>query len=72
MEVGEWHPMIGCEEPWHYRNKMEFSFSQNMAGERYLGLMLSGSRGKVATLSECHIYDNRGIGVYLEQSILYH
>lgn len=49
------HPIIGCEDPWNYRNKMEFSFSQNRAGERFLGLMLAGSRGKVVNLEECHL-----------------
>ncbi|NGX46307.1 MAG: 23S rRNA (uracil-C(5))-methyltransferase RlmCD, partial [Chlamydiae bacterium] len=49
------HPIIGCESPWQYRNKMEFSFSQNREGERFLGLMLAGSRGKVQNLKECHL-----------------
>ncbi len=54
ITVENWLPILPSE-PWHYRNKMEFSFSQNAAGERYLGLMMQGSRGKVATLTECHI-----------------
>ncbi|MBS0653922.1 MAG: 23S rRNA (uracil(1939)-C(5))-methyltransferase RlmD, partial [Verrucomicrobia bacterium] len=48
-------PIIACESPWRYRNKMEFSFSQNRAGERFLGLMIAGSKGKVLNLSECHL-----------------
>ena len=50
-------PIIPCTSPWHYRNKMEFSFSQNRSGERFLGLMIAGSRGKVLNLSECHLVD---------------
>lgn len=46
-------PIIPCESPWEYRNKMEFSFSQNLAGERFLGLMRS--RGRVENLTECHL-----------------
>ncbi len=49
------HPIIGTASPWRYRNKMEFSFSQNKEGERFLGLMLAGSRGKVENLQECHL-----------------
>jgi 23S rRNA (uracil1939-C5)-methyltransferase len=49
------HPIIGCENPWRYRNKMEFSFSQNKEGDRFLGLMLAGSRGRVENLQECHL-----------------
>jgi 23S rRNA (uracil1939-C5)-methyltransferase len=48
-------PIIPCENPWHYRNKMEFTFSQNKAGDRFLGLILKKSRGKVFNLEECLI-----------------
>jgi 23S rRNA (uracil1939-C5)-methyltransferase len=47
--------IIPCEEPWRYRNKMEFSFSQNREGERFLGLMIAGSKGRVLNLAECHL-----------------
>lgn len=42
-------------EPWQYRNKMEFSFSQNGEKERFLGMMIDGSRGKVFHLNECFL-----------------
>ena len=48
-------PIIPCDVPWHYRNKMEFSFSQNKAGERFLGLVIAGSKGHVFHLHECHL-----------------
>ena len=48
-------PILGCPDPWRYRNKMEFSFSQNKAGERFLGLIIGGSRGHVLNLTECHL-----------------
>ena len=41
--------------PWRYRNKMEFSFSQNKAGDSFLGLVLAGSKGHVFNLTECHL-----------------
>jgi 23S rRNA (uracil1939-C5)-methyltransferase len=48
-------PIIGCEEPWHYRNKMEYSFSQDRSGNRFLGLMRLNGRGRVVDLESCHI-----------------
>lgn len=48
-------PILACEDSWQYRNKMEFSFSQNRAGERFLGLIIAGSRGHVLNLKECHL-----------------
>lgn len=48
-------PILGCQEEWQWRNKMEFSFSQAKSGERFLGLMMRGKRGRVVTLEECHL-----------------
>ncbi len=48
-------PIIPSADPWRYRNKMEFSFSQNRAGEKFLGLIIAGSRGHVLNLTECHL-----------------
>ena len=50
---GQAEPIVVCENPWRYRNKMEFSFSQDLAGNRYLGLMMR--RGRVVDLQECHL-----------------
>lgn len=50
-----WHPIIPCDPPWQYRNKMEFTFSSNKMGEKYLGLIISGSKGRVLNLTECHL-----------------
>ncbi|MCI0381764.1 MAG: 23S rRNA (uracil(1939)-C(5))-methyltransferase RlmD [Chlamydiae bacterium] len=46
-------PIIGCQNPWQYRNKMEFSFSQDRQGKRFLGLMKR--KGKVIDLQECFL-----------------
>ncbi|MCB1108020.1 MAG: 23S rRNA (uracil(1939)-C(5))-methyltransferase RlmD [Chlamydiia bacterium] len=48
-------PIIPCETPWEYRNKMEFSFSQNKEGEKFLGLIIARSKGRVLNLEECHL-----------------
>lgn len=52
---GTIHPIIPSDSPWEYRNKMEFSFSENRAGEQFLGLMIAGAKSKVFNLQECHL-----------------
>lgn len=60
---GLFHPLSSCKvEPilpspleWRYRNKMEYTFSQNKAGEKFLGLIQVGSKGKVEPLKECYL-----------------
>jgi 23S rRNA (uracil1939-C5)-methyltransferase len=48
-------PMIACDLPFHYRNKMEFSFSQNRGGMRYLGLMIAKASRYVFNVQSCHL-----------------
>ena len=38
------HSIIGSPKVWHYRNKMEFSFSQDKEGHKFLGLYKYRSR----------------------------
>lgn len=49
------YPIIPCDPPWHYRNKMELTFSNDKSGEYYLGLILYGTRGHVFQMQECHL-----------------
>lgn len=51
----EFRPILGCDIPWHYRNKMEFTFSSDSYEKKYLGLIMDSSRGKVFNLTECHL-----------------
>lgn len=53
--------IIGCETPWYYRNKMEFSFSMNKTKKVHLGLHPKGYRYDVFDLTECHL-ENKDIG----------
>jgi len=55
LSQATYHPIIPCEDPWRYRNKMEFSFSQDKEGNRFVGLIQSQSKGKVLNLQECHL-----------------
>lgn len=47
--------IVPCDPPWQYRNKMEFTFSSDAAGNHYAGLIIDSSRGKVLNLTECHL-----------------
>lgn len=47
--------IVACDPPWEYRNKMEFSFSSNRAGDLFLGLIMDSSQGKVLNLEVCHL-----------------
>jgi len=48
-------PIIPCDTPFGYRNKMEFTFSENRGGQRYLGLMIAQAEPYVFNLTECHL-----------------
>ncbi len=48
-------PIIGCKDIWNYRNKMEYTFSQDKEGSKFLGLIIAGSKGRVESLAECHL-----------------
>lgn len=49
------NPIVACDPPWHYRNKMEFSFSQDAAKKKFLGLVMDSGKGKVLNVTECHL-----------------
>jgi len=49
------HPILLCEKPWEYRNKMEFSFSMDKEKTPYLGMIMEGGKGRVFNLTECHL-----------------
>ncbi len=48
-------PILACPSQFWYRNKMEFTFSENGAGAKFLGLILHNSRGRVIDLSVCYL-----------------
>jgi len=59
-------PIIGCEEPWNYRNKMEFSFSRQADCKSApqekckltLGLHVRRRHHDVTELSECFLMND--------------
>jgi 23S rRNA (uracil1939-C5)-methyltransferase len=48
-------PVIGCEDPWYYRNKMELSFGPGPDETVMLGFYPPGYHYEVFDLKECHL-----------------
>lgn len=48
-------PIVPADPIWAYRNKMEYSFSQDREGSRFLGLMKVNAKGRVEPISECYL-----------------
>ncbi len=48
-------PIIPCDPPFEHRNKMEYTFSQDKAGQKFLGLHMPQAKGRVINLEECHL-----------------
>jgi 23S rRNA (uracil1939-C5)-methyltransferase len=55
LPIGTIRPLIIAEEAWHYRNKMEYSFSSDLSGQKYLGLVMDSSKGRVFNMTECYL-----------------
>ncbi len=73
VEAPEVMPIIGSEEIWEYRNKMEYTFSnkkwltreQLESGEEFTdrdgaGFHIPGAFDKVLDINTCHLQDNLG------------
>lgn len=50
-------PIIGCQEQWYYRNKMEYSFSRDKQGQIGLGLHLRRRHHDTVELTECYLME---------------
>lgn len=48
-------PLLSNPKPNHYRNKVELTFSQNLAGDKKLGFIQFGSKGFAFSMNECKL-----------------
>ena len=68
IELPEVTPILGCSEPYFYRNKMEFSFSdsrwltvdeiqsdKNLGDRNALGFHIPGMWDKILDIKKCHL-----------------
>jgi len=46
-------PIRGMDDPWRYRNKMEFSFGEDEEGRLVLGLHKRGSWSEIVDVTDC-------------------
>jgi len=51
----ELFPISPAKQQWEYRNKMEFNFSENKAGTKFLGLMIASANRFVFNITKCHL-----------------
>ncbi len=52
-------PITASPRIFNYRNKMEFTFSQDAKGRQFLGLIAINSRGKVLNVRQCTLCDGK-------------
>jgi 23S rRNA (uracil1939-C5)-methyltransferase len=60
-----WKPIMAAENPWNYRNKMEFSIVPDREGTRRVGLHMRGRFKDVTEIRECHLF-RPWVGAYLD------
>src|SRR5262249_55269339 len=48
-------PIIPAKSTFRYRNKMEFTFSENRGGAKYLGLRIAQAGAYAFNVEECHL-----------------
>jgi len=73
LGAGEVEPVLGCDPPWAYRNKMEYTFGsrrwiepdepEGASADFALGLHAPGRFDKVLDLAECKIVFAAGEGI---------
>jgi len=59
LEGYELEPIRGMDDPWRYRNKMEFSFGEAEDGELQLGLHRRGSWREIVETTDCRLASER-------------
>lgn len=58
-------PIIGCKEPWFYRNKMEYNFSPGPNGKSILGFRPAKKYDEIFDLEECFLQSPRSVEIAL-------
>lgn len=54
--VPVWKPIMAAENPWWYRNKMDFSFVRDREGALHLGLHMRGRYRDVTEIKSCQLF----------------
>jgi 23S rRNA (uracil1939-C5)-methyltransferase len=56
----ELEPIVGAEQPWRYRNKLEYSFGTGADGELVCGFHAPGRWNEIVPMSDCKLASQRG------------
>jgi 23S rRNA (uracil1939-C5)-methyltransferase len=59
LEDYQLEPIRGMDDPWRYRNKMEFSFGADESGRLVLGLHKRGSWKEIVDIVDCELASER-------------
>lgn len=51
------NPIIGMQDPWFYRNKMQYSFGHTVDMEPTLGLHVKQRRYDIVPVTDCHLHE---------------
>ena len=60
LEGFEQTPIVPAVQPWRYRNKLEFSFGSDAAGELVCGFHAPGSWERIEPVEDCLLQSERG------------
>lgn len=61
VSVASFESILGMDEPFNYRNKMEYSFGDDRARDFACGLFPQGWHNEVINLDECHLQSADGV-----------
>ncbi len=56
--------IVGMESPWYYRNKMEFTFSENAEDGLILGQHYAGRWDKLVDLHNCYLQSEDSVDIF--------
>lgn len=60
LEDFELEPIVGAEQQWRYRNKLEYSFGPGEDGQAMLGFHARGRWDLVVDVDDCHLASEAG------------
>src|SRR3954447_12072841 len=59
LEGLELEPIVAAEQPWRYRNKVEFSFGTGVEGELVCGFHAPGRWNDIVPMTDCKLVSER-------------
>jgi len=57
FQTAQFHPIIPSPKEWHYRNKVEYTFSESKEREKFLGFIEARTKGRVIDIEACPLVE---------------